>query len=534
MSNNSTYIKNNTLANIANAIRVMSESSNTYYPNQMANAILAIGKSEGEVPTEPILSDAFMLQPNLHIDRFWVDYDNNTETGILISDTYSSLPIYADIKYQFNDEGVISGIANFNLYSNAGSRSTPLYLPQYANYTFANCNSEAVMQYSESAKFNTKYTKTMFHTFDSVKVNHWTVRISDNVINMAYAFNNCHYLKGNAYCGNRVTNMAYAYANSHFYSNALRNPECGPAVLNMANVFENCMNLTGSPNVGPNVLYMQGSYLNCRRITGSPVIPSKVINADNAYSGCWNLAGHIPTLSQNLMVADYVFAGCNNLTGYTSISNGLFSMYGMFSGCSKINGYAYCGNEVFDMSSAYEGCSNLTGGLRGNTSNLRYAVSAFLNSSAANMGDNGQGLGGGDWYLYWNDVNDNSYKSEYRKNAAIVWRKSFNNGANDMWYTVYANRALGSRNPDCMNRLNIHVPANGAWNNYLFNEGLQTLVNTLICDDGRNSYYAHGNTVVLDSTNRRYCLTGSATLYGHNIHYNLENPVGNLYIYYDL
>ena len=98
--NNITYLNKRTLANIANAIRVKSESTNNYYPNQMANAILAIGKTEGSVPTDAILSDAFMLQPNLNIDSFWVDYNNNTTTDILISDTYSSLPIYADIRYK--------------------------------------------------------------------------------------------------------------------------------------------------------------------------------------------------------------------------------------------------------------------------------------------------------------------------------------------------------------------------------------------------------------------------------------------------
>ena len=524
--NNITYLNKRTLANIANAIRVKSESTNNYYPNQMANAILAIGKTEDSVPTDAILSDAFMLQPNLNIDSFWVDYNNNTTTDILISDTYSSLPIYADIRYKYNAEGAILSISNFYIYANTGNKTGPIYLPHFANYTFMNCNSAVVMQPTETRRYNTHHTKTMFHTFDGVKVDYYTIPISDNVTNMTYAFANSPKLSGSAYCGYFVTNMAYAYYNSGTSINLFKNPNCGRYVRNMAYAYAGCSTMTGSPTVSDNVIYMQSAYSGCHNLTGTPVIGSVTINADHAYSDCWNIYGRVPSISNNLVVADYMFAGCRNLYGpIPRLSNNLFSIWGMFSNCSNINGYARCEENIFDISNAYEGCTNLTGGFIGNTSNLRYMVGAFNNSGIADSG--------GDWYLRWNDANDNSYVDSHQKNGDIVWCVKNSNG--NFYYTVYANSCLRSRFAWYGSRLNIHVPANGAWNNYLYHEGLVQLINTMIVSDGRNSYYEYGNHVALDEQNHRYCLTGEATgLYGHNVIYNIDHPVGNVYVYYDL
>ena len=110
-----------------------------------------------------------------------------------------------------------------------------------------------------------------------------------NVTNMAFTYTNCHNLTGSAVCGKKVVNMHYTYFNC---DNLTGSPVCGPNVNKMFFTYANCYNLTGYPACGPNVTNMYYTYLNCYNLTGSPVCGPNVTNMFRTYFNCRNLTGY--------------------------------------------------------------------------------------------------------------------------------------------------------------------------------------------------------------------------------------------------
>ena len=135
------------------------------------------------------------------------------------------------------------------------------------------------------------------------------------VINMANAYRNCLNLTGSPVCGPNVTDMNNTYANCHRLEGS---PVCGPNVINMAGAYRNCLNLTGSPVCGPNVTNMYNTYSDCYRIIGSPVCGPNVINMAVAYRDCFNLTGTIviPESVENLYMTFFADNRDNHINSF--------------------------------------------------------------------------------------------------------------------------------------------------------------------------------------------------------------------------
>ena len=171
-----------------------------------------------------------------------------------------------------------------------------------------------------------------------------------NVTNMVYTYTNCHNLTGSPVCGPNVTNMSFTYDNCH---NLTGSPVCGQKVTNMYYTYFKCNNLTGSPACGPNVTNMDYTYANCYNLTGSAVCgPNVTKTMAFTYANCHNLTGY-PACGPNVTNMYYTYLDCHNLTGSPVCGPNVTHMFRTYFNCQNLTGYPVYGNSAIDTNEAY-------------------------------------------------------------------------------------------------------------------------------------------------------------------------------------
>ena len=138
-----------------------------------------------------------------------------------------------------------------------------------------------------------------------------------NVTVMSSTYSRCHNLTGSPVCGPKVTNMFGTYTSCR---NLTGSPVCGPNVTDMFDTYTNCYNLTGSPVCGPKVTVMSRTYSNCYNLTGSPVCGPNVTDMYYTYLNCYKLTGS-PVCGPNVTDMFRTYFNCRNLTGYPVYGN---------------------------------------------------------------------------------------------------------------------------------------------------------------------------------------------------------------------
>lgn len=111
-------------------------------------------------------------------------------------------------------------------------------------------------------------------------------------------------------------------------------------VINIAYLYYQCQNLTGSPVVGNNVTNMSNAYSFCDNLTGSPVCGNNVTNMAYTYYFCFKLHGNAYFYSPNVSNMrscfysrdDYnrlnIYLPENSTTLTTALINNTWSMIG--------------------------------------------------------------------------------------------------------------------------------------------------------------------------------------------------------------
>lgn len=187
---NSGLINKTTLYNIADAIRVKRHSDYLIYPRDMANEITKIdniSKEGSYMGSEAIYSDALTLG--------WLRGDNVN----YIPTESQTRPVNTAIYSDRNNSLAIQQYGNSReLYSNANF----IYMPKYASRMYADLNKMINNHIlpapgaTPSAYYDADYSKTTnlcgFCYNSQMRIHNIT--IPDNVIDMSFAYCNCHFI----------------------------------------------------------------------------------------------------------------------------------------------------------------------------------------------------------------------------------------------------------------------------------------------------------------------------------------------------
>ena len=297
------FIKDETLKNIADAIRKKTRTDTAMHPSEM-----------------PFRIQSYLGQLTFEGGgRFYPDK-------------------YEDLSHKYEDSIL---------------KMSPVCGPNVTNmyYTYYNCHNLTGSPVCGPNVTNMSFTYGYCNNLTGSPV------CGPNVTNMTCTYTNCHNLTGSPVCGPNVTNMSFTYDNCH---NLTGSPVCGPNVTNMYYTYFNCYNLTGSPVCGPNVTNMTYAYANCHNLPGSPVCGPNVTNMSYTYANCHNLTGS-PVCGQKVTKMFFTYANCHSLTGYPACGPNVTNMYYTYLNCYNLTGSPVCGPNVTNMYRTYFNCRNLTG-----------------------------------------------------------------------------------------------------------------------------------------------------------------------------
>lgn len=289
------FINKDTLSNIADSIRIKTNTNNNYTASNMASAIMNI--SGGGVDGSPLY--------------------------------------YKDSTIYINCPSIDNNIGNFLMY-------------QSNDNNIKNLLGKSVTEINIMGGVTNMFRA--FNCYMSSPVN--MVNCGNNVINYSYAFASARFSNLTASCGEKVINM-----NGTYYScqSLIGSPVCGNNVVDMGNAYAQCWNLTGSPVCGDNVKSMQNAYFFCNNLTGKPACGNNVVNMKNAYFQCSKLTGS-PVCGDNVVDMGGAYFQCYNLTGNAVCGDNVINMYQSYSYCNNLTN-AVCGNNVIDASYAYQSIS---------------------------------------------------------------------------------------------------------------------------------------------------------------------------------
>ena len=193
-----------------------------------------------------------------------------------------------------------------------------------------------------------------------------------DVINMSRAFTDSYYLKGQPNCGPNVKDMSFCW---NWCSQSLYGqPICGPNVTNMLNTYAFCQNLTGDAASGPNVIDMDSTYYQCDNLTGNAACGDNVINFNNTYFRCINL--RMAACGNNVKYMTNTYFQCYSLLGNAACGPNVKSMNYTYQDCYNLE-KAACGDNVIYMDNTYQNCYKLKEGAIGN--NVLNAPFAYFN-----------------------------------------------------------------------------------------------------------------------------------------------------------
>lgn len=367
-------IDNNTLLNIADAIREKTNSNANYYPRDMARAISQINTS-GVLSTPIVLS----MKPYMALNDYGYyttnNYNNTTYfTGNMREFVFTNnLPNDATILTRADWEG---------------------YSPHEV-YLFESNNAQTVGLYCENVEPESISIIDMSSMFSGLQYNfNQNAFCTDLTECMDFTYNYCTNITGSAACGEHVRYMRFTYN----YCNNLTNAVCGNNVVDMCGAYKDCKKLTAGVS-GPCVLNMEYSYYasgiseldigplveeltNCAPYCNNLTVVTggeNVVNAGCAFNRCFNLTD--VSAMPNIRVAPYMFSECYNLSNESAYAfmlaaeNLTHAAY-MFNGCSLIE-HAYLWDNLNSIQTMFNGCTNLISVGYSENFNLTYPYGAM-------------------------------------------------------------------------------------------------------------------------------------------------------------
>lgn len=512
---NSGLINKTTLYNIADAIRVKRHSDYLMYPRDMANEIAKIdnvSKEGSYMGSEAIYSDALTLG--------WLRGDNVN----YIPTESQTRPVNTAIYSDRNNSLAIQQYGNSReLYSNANF----IYMPKYASRMYADLN-KMTGNYglpdpgaTPSAYYEADYSKTTnlcgFCYNSQMRIHNIT--IPDNVIDMSFAYCNCHFIDIYPKAFNELlysegderSNWIFCnYADNYYYSVEPSNGKVynfgnNYTALQQSNGYKKGMEcwmryplLTGWSYITEPEASLAGGYytlknsINTIRLdfdNAKVILPcgDNVINMAYAYAHTnpfYYNKEYLHTGSLDVGVTDYYKEGAPHFLYQASCGNNVINMShayygssltltfsnkiassGAFAGRLYYNrglvGSAACGPKVENLSYAYAKCNGLTGAPNCGP-NVIDASHAF--EWCENLSTMGNAFLG-------NNVQNAAYMYYGSGLAGVTGDIYFNwNSANGDNSSTLVNAAhFIIRVTTAPARLNIHFKANSAWHNWFNN-----------------------------------------------------------------
>lgn len=175
----------------------------------------------------------------------------------------------------------------------------------------------------------------------------------DNLGNISYMFQGCSNMYGRGYIG-QAYNTYYAYAGC---SNITGPTYVGNRLVEFhSSTFSACSNLSGPASCGNNVRNMRGVY-SSKKVNIAACGP-QVAEFDSAYAGCLELTE--ANIGENVVYASRAFSGCSKLTTPV-MGNNVIDMSYLYSDCVSLTGAPICSNCVRNMAGAYSNCRLIQG-----------------------------------------------------------------------------------------------------------------------------------------------------------------------------
>lgn len=200
-------------------------------------------------------------------------------------------------------------------------------------------------------------------TFQNNTVRMYPV-ITETVLEMRSAFNNCRNLIGAPECNKNVYDGYQMYRDCWNLNGEPSPPNKVWSLINMCQSYYNCVNISGNASVGPLVTDGSYAYWNCSNLNGHIVYNKEyglnLVNMSHMFHNCVNLHGE-PIISSNTTNMMNAYYNCQNLTGNAVVDNTTIEMNDMYENCYNLNGRAACGANVVNMYRAYSNCYNLIG-----------------------------------------------------------------------------------------------------------------------------------------------------------------------------
>ena len=298
---------------------------------------------------------------------------------------------------------------------------------EYSNFTNLEYSSNSQVPWTASwiqqIDFKENFdTTSLTHWFDGAYKLTGEAWCSDNVTNMAYAYNNCTNLT-TAVCGNNVTNMDHAY----FQCSNLTNAVCGENVIDMSRAYESCINLT-TAICGPNVTSMSRAYSSCHNLTTAVCGPN-VTNMSAAYSHCSNLTTAV--CGENVISMQETYYRCYNLTSAVCGPN-VTSMICAYSYCNNLKS-VICGPNVITLYETYSNCPNIKNAYLYCEQPLQDIKRSFLNAINLNI------------YMFYKSISHNDfinktqgyYNSPFVTQASQSWNLISDDGQTSCHQLIY-------------------------------------------------------------------------------------------------
>lgn len=270
----------NTLTSIADAIRLKLETTNTFAPFEMADAIKSISNG-GEGFDNVFLVGSIPLQNS---------YDDNMlySIGPGIREAVITNAIPDDAKWSYKCDW-----------------------PYSTGNVYCFCNNQ-----------NEGYLRTF-----GICLENGDYASNFSILDMSHLFEHCYNLRSSALpIGPMTTSMLNLYSDC---SNLIGYPVCGDNVVQFSGAYSGCRNLLGQPVCGPMVINMTNAYNMCQNIEGSPAVGDNVVCAANAYNGCSNLTGdgYCP---DSVLYSNEMYNSCVNLNGIGYVGSGSINYQRMY------------------------------------------------------------------------------------------------------------------------------------------------------------------------------------------------------------
>lgn len=313
----------NTMVSIGDAIRLKLETTNTYAPYEMADAIKSIqnegGGGSGFGNEYVIAALPFTMQSS---NAFVPYVMNNYIVNVAITNVIPDDALW-------NVECSWHGMSIGNVYAFINDWNPERIWPPdsgyYYNYpfTFGLCLEGG----NENSKYSILDMDSLFSYTYNIKK---PLDSGEHCISMFNTYYGCYNLVGPPVCGPSVVQFANAYV---YCYNLEGPPVCGQSVTNMDYSYSDCHNMTGTPVIGPNVISAAYAYNNCQNLIGDGLCPDSIINAYSMYSNCVNLTG-TGYLGANCINSQYMYL--NTGISKAVVNDGVIRIEATFSNCKNI------------------------------------------------------------------------------------------------------------------------------------------------------------------------------------------------------